>query len=143
MTSRRVNLLLASMAVVCVAAWQLALFAQQPGTTPGRFHFQVVESFDAKYLGDTPGHVGRGSLGSARPDLALGDPVFRNETRIGKVTSILWDRTKDSLQVEFDPEPFEADPAGRPVRAVRITVGVDVWVPLGGEAGARDTRKAR
>ena len=36
---------------------------------------------------------------------ALGDPVCREERRIGKVTGLSWDRAKDLLTVEFDPEP--------------------------------------
>jgi hypothetical protein len=96
------------------------------GTTQNkdRFEFQVVESFDAKYLGDTPGHRGRGGgLGNVRPDIALGDPVFHDDQKVGKVSSLLWDRTKESLEVEFDPEPF-----------VRVTVGESVWIPFGGKA---------
>jgi hypothetical protein len=38
------------------------------------------------------------------------------------VTWLSWDRIKESLDVEFDPEPF-----------VRITVGQNVWIPFGGK----------
>lgn len=115
---------------------QLATRAQQPGPVPRRFVFQVVECFDARYLGDSPGHLGRGSLAGARPDVALGDPVFRGDMRVGKITGLTWDRNKESLEVEFDPEPFEFDGHGRPLRPVRIGVGQDVWIPLGGTTSA-------
>lgn len=103
--------------------WQLDVPAWGTTQTKDRFEFQVVESFDAKYLGDTPGHKGRGGgLGNVRPDIALGDPVYHEDQKVGKVTSLLWDRTKESLEVEFDPEPF-----------VRVTVGEPVWIPFGGK----------
>ncbi|MBV8557075.1 MAG: hypothetical protein JO116_16045 [Planctomycetaceae bacterium] len=125
-----------SLVAVSLVAWQIAISAQQPAPAPtrGRFEFQVTQSFDAKYLGDTPGHVGRGTLQGARPDVSLGDPVYRGTVRIGMVTGLTWDRSKENLEVEFDPEPFEIDPHGRPTRRVRISVGQDVWIPLGGEA---------
>lgn len=97
---------------------------------PSRFEFQIVESFDAKYLGDTPGHLGRGSIGEVVPDAALGDPVFREDIRVGTVTSLRWDRSKESLEVEFDPEPFEVDSQGRNVRPSRIAVGQTAWISI-------------
>ncbi len=65
--------------------------------------------------------------------MSLGDPVYRGTVRIGTVTGLTWDRSKENLEVEFDPEPFEIDPQGRPTRRVRISVGQDVWIPQGGE----------
>jgi hypothetical protein len=106
-------------------AVQLVSPAQSPKEPADRFEFQIVESFDAKYLGDTPGHTGRGGgLGSSRPNVALGDPVFHGDTKIGTITNLRWDRTKDSLEVEFDPEPFQ-----------RILIGEAVWISLRGQGG--------
>lgn len=111
-----------------LAVWQLpaqqndekadaaAKFAK-PGT---RFEFEVVESFDAKYLGDTPGHTGQaGGLGSTRPHVALGDPVYRGKEQIGTVSTVVWSHSRGSLTVEFDPQPL-----------TRIAVGEIVWVDL-------------
>jgi hypothetical protein len=106
--------------------------AQHGGPASGRFDFQVVECFDARYLGDTPGHVGRGGGLGAKPDVALGDPVFEGTSRIGKVTNLRWDRAKESLEVEFEPEMYRLDRDGKPVSRNRITVGLDAWIPLGG-----------
>ena len=52
----------------------------------------------------------------------------------------VWDRAKDSLEVEFDPEPFEEDAQGRPVRRSRVTVGADVWIPIGGAGAVKPSR---
>ncbi len=97
--------------------------AQRPverAAATGRFEFEIVESFDAKYLGDTPGHVGKnGGLGDRRPDVAIGDPVYRGEAKIGTISGLTWDRDKGSLQVEFDPEPFQ-----------RVGVGEIAWIKL-------------
>lgn len=86
-----------------------------------KFHFDVTESFDAQYLGDTPGHLGRSALGGRRPNIALGDPVFREKEQIGTITELKWNRSTDSLEVEFDPLPNH-----------RIFVGSSVWVHLDG-----------
>lgn len=92
----------------------------QPAVTKDRFEFEVIESFDAKYLGDTPGHRGRnGGLESIQPHVALGDYVLRDKQRVGRVTGLLWDRTKASLDVEFDPLPLQ-----------RVRVGDVVWVRI-------------
>lgn len=92
-----------------------------PPIVEGRFEFEVIESYDAKYLGDTPGHIGRhGELGKFRPQAALGDPVFRGEKQVGKITGLRWSQPHESLEVEFDPEPLE-----------RIAVGDLVWIQLG------------
>jgi len=96
-----------------------------PGT---RFLFEVIESLDAAYLGDTPSHVGRDGGLEFRPNVALGDPVYRVATegsvearpvQIGRVTRVVWERVSRGLTVEFDPEPF-----------VRIAVGDEVFVDL-------------
>src|SRR5947207_1767612 len=99
----RKTLVLLGLAVLApLAVRRLAHSADQAAAKPTRFTFQVVESFDAKYLGDTPGHIGRGGgLGPARPDVALGTLVSRGEERVGKVTRLTWDRAKESLEVEF------------------------------------------
>lgn len=87
-----------------------------------RFEFEVVESFDAKYLGDTPGHHGRsGGLGNRRPRVALGDPVFRGDEQVGVLTQVVWDRSRGSLDLEFDPQP-----------SVRVCVGDVVWIHVDG-----------
>lgn len=104
-----------------VAADTQAGLSLAPHGTP--FHFEVIESHDAKYLGDTPAHMGKDGGLTVRPNVALGDPVYRtanNSTAvIGRVTLALWDRVSGSLTVEFDPEPL-----------VRIAVGDEVWVDL-------------
>jgi len=96
-----------------------------PGT---RFLFEVIESLDAAYLGDTPSHVGRDGGLEFRPNVALGDPVYRvaaeagteaRPVQIGRVTRVVWERVSRGLTVEFDPEPF-----------VRIAVGDEVFVDL-------------
>jgi hypothetical protein len=103
-------------------AWVWSSSAQAPATpgNSGRFEFLVVESFDARYLGDTPGHLGRASLGRNSPRVALGDPVYRGSTKVGKVTHLVWNEANESMEIEFDPEPKE-----------RIVLGEAVWVALG------------
>jgi hypothetical protein len=96
----------------------------KPAAKGTRFTFDVVESFDAKYPGDTPGHLGKhGGIEGVRPRVSLGDPVFRGESKIGTITSVTWDRLRGSLSVEFHPEPKQ-----------RIAVGESVWLALDGEA---------
>jgi hypothetical protein len=88
-----------------------------------KFLFEVIESHDAVYLGDTPGHMGRDGGLKVRPNVALGDGVYRTEgdttTRVGTITRAVWDRVSGGLTVEFDPEPLR-----------RIAVGDEVWVDL-------------
>ena len=90
------------------------------GTT---FEFEVIESHDAMYAGDTPGHMGRDGGLKYRPNVALGDGVFRTEAgkaaRVGTITRVLWDRVSGGLTVEFDPAPD-----------VRVAVGEEVWIDL-------------
>lgn len=88
-----------------------------------RFWFEVVESFNAKYLGDAAGHIGRGGGLRLHPHVALGDPVYHRigdtDKAIGSVTGAVWDRLRGSLMVEF-----------RPHEDHRIAVGDHVWVDL-------------
>lgn len=122
-------LMLAAMVLAAGAVWHAATLAQQtkpptavqPAAGGSRFVFEVVESFNAKYLGDTPGHMGRnGGLGETRPNVALGDLVYRGDKQIGQVTGLVWERApRGSLTVEFDPVPLE-----------RIAVGDSIWIKL-------------
>jgi hypothetical protein len=125
------------LSLLALAAWQLApTLGQPPETAKMRFDFAVVESFDAKYLGDSPGHLGRGRIGEGQPDVALGDPVYRGDRLIGKVTGVAWDRSKENMEIEFDPEPFELDHHGRPAALNRVAVGERLWIPMGGTKAA-------
>jgi len=103
------------------AADAQASLALAPSGTP--FFFEVIDSHDAKYPGDTPSHVGKDGGLTVRPNVALRDPVYRTvnkvTTVIGRVTLVQWDRVSGSLTVEFDPEPLH-----------RIAVGDEVWVDL-------------
>jgi len=96
-----------------------------PKGTP--FHFEVIESHDADYLGDTPAHSGKDGGLTVRPHVSLGDPVYRgttaeSRTLVGRITRVEWGRVSGSLEVEFDPEPFQ-----------RIAVGDEVWIDLNPE----------
>ena len=125
-SSRR--LIVPTVLLAILGVWQLKTRAQQdevipravlakPGT---RFKFEVIESFDAKYVGDTPGHLGRaGGVEHVRPRVALGDAVFRDEKKVGTITSVVWTRVQGALTVEFDPAP-----------GTRISVGDEVWLDL-------------
>jgi hypothetical protein len=98
--------------------------ARLPLAPPGtRFLFEVIESHDAVYLGDTPGHMGRDGGLTQRPNVALGDGVYRTvgkeTSRIGTITRVVWDRVSGGLTVEFDPAPLE-----------RVAVGEEVWIDL-------------
>jgi len=111
-----------------MSGWQLISNGQQLATEKAktadsnRLEFEVVQSFDAKYEGDSPGHLGRaGGLQNRRPHAALGDSIYRGDTKVGTVTGLTWNRTNGSLDIEFDP----ADNA-------RISVGDDVWMLLDG-----------
>lgn len=126
-TDRRWAWILA-LVVAAAAGHYASVFAQQAPVAKapapkfnGKFEIEVIESFDAKYQGDTPGHIGKhGELGDFRPQAALGDPVFRGDEKVGTVTNLLWSPGHGSLQVEFDPEP-----------KVRIAVGDVVWLKFG------------
>ena len=107
--------------------WRSTTSGQQPAAKaapaaadPNRFEFEVVQSYDARYEGDRPGHMGKsGGLADRRPHVALGDPVFRGQEKIGVITGLGWSRTHGSLEVEFDP-----------VGELRICVGDVVWLAL-------------
>ena len=86
---------------------------------PSRFEFLIVESFDARYLGDTPGHLGRAASGRVVPRIALGDPVMRGNIKVGTVTHLNWNEARESLEVEFNPEYNR-----------RIVIGDPVWVEI-------------
>jgi hypothetical protein len=132
--NRKYGAILAGVVTFMIGAQQLVSSqGQQVDDASKRFEFVVIQSFDAKYLGDTPGHFGRGKIGQEQPDLALGDPVFHEDRLVGKVTGISWDRIKENLEVEFDPEPFELDEHGRPAALNRIAVGERLWIPRGGK----------
>lgn len=89
------------------------------GAASSRFEFLVVESFDARYLQDTPGHRGRAASGRVAPRIALFDPVMRGTTQIGEVTHLEWNEARESLEVEFNPRT-----------GMRICIGDPVWVPI-------------
>jgi hypothetical protein len=116
------------------AGWQAWTSGQQPAAEKGkesaaanRLDFEVVQSFDAKYEGDTPGHIGRaGGLATRRPHVALGDAIYRGEEKVGMVTGLTWNRTNGSLDIEFDPAEL-----------VRISVGDSVWMMLDGTVPAK------
>lgn len=96
-----------------------------PPSVSGNFEFVVVESFDAKYEGDTPGHLGRhGGLGDTVPRVSLGDPIYRGKgdaaAVVGRVTNLKWSRGQGSLDIEFDPTD-----------KTRIEIGDQVWLKLG------------
>ncbi|MFM7207889.1 MAG: hypothetical protein ACKO4T_14605 [Planctomycetaceae bacterium] len=113
-------MLVAAAGMPSAADEQQKLSVAPPGT---RFTFEVIESHDASYLGDTPGHMGRDGGLKFRPNVALGDGVFRSSgdkvTRIGTVNRVVWDRVSGGLTVEFDPAPL-----------VRVAVGDEVWMDL-------------
>ena len=128
MTQRQINVTLLALGLVALTfGWRSLTSGQQPQMNqaraladPNRFEFEVVQSFDAKYEGDTPGHMGKsGGLADRRPHVALGDPVFRGEQKVGVITGLGWSRTHGSLEVEFDP-----------VDKARICVGDAVWLAL-------------
>jgi len=124
--------LIASLGVTL--AWQLLSNGQQPSAgkvnsqaTANRLQFEVVQSFDAKYEGDTPGHVGRaGGLQNRRLRAALGDSIFRGDQKVGTVTGLTWNRTNGSLDIEFDPNTD-----------IRVSVGDEVWMFLDGSEATR------
>jgi hypothetical protein len=120
--------LLLGVAALTVVGWGMPRGAVSqvaaPAVVGDRFTFDVVESFDARYEGDTPGHMGRnGGLGEVRPHVALGDHVFRDDVQVGTVTGLKWTRAQGALEIEFDPSAKS-----------RIAVGDVVWVKLGGAA---------
>lgn len=128
--TRRIWLVIAALAVATACLIFAVLPTHALPTAPsedqmlaqGKFQFTVVESFDGKYLGDTPGHLGRGGkLEGRRPNVAIGDRVFREQQTVGRVTRAEWDRARGSLDIEFGPDPL-----------VRVATGDVVWIWLDG-----------
>jgi hypothetical protein len=125
-----------AIALTITSGWQLLSSGQQPATDKAktadsnRLEFEVVQSFDAKYEGDSPGHIGRaGGLQNRRPHAALGDSIYRGDAKVGTVTSLTWNRTNGSLDIEFDP-----------AENTRISVGDEVWMLLNGSATVKGAR---
>jgi hypothetical protein len=123
---------LLAMASLGVAEEDQPLPLASPGT---RFFFDVIDSQDAKYLWDSPSHVGKNGGLTVRPQVALGDAVYRivgtAPTRVGTITLVQWDRVRGSLSLEF-----------KPLSQVRIAVGDEVWIdlnPVSPKAGADAT----
>ena len=80
----------------------------------------MIEFFDEKYEGDTPGYIGKyGGLEQRRPRVALHDPVYMGEAKIGTVTGVKWSRAFGSLEVEFTAE-----------NNAEICVGDEVWLAM-------------
>ena len=132
MTRRLIHVALVTVGIFgFTLGWRSLSNGQQPEAKspraladPNKFEFEVVQSFDAKYEGDTPGHMGKsGGLGNRRPQVALGDAVYRGQQKVGVITGLGWSRSYGSLEVEFDP-----------VGDVRICVGDVVWLALDGKA---------
>jgi hypothetical protein len=132
----RVTRSLLAAAAVATAGWVSAQGADThsdlplaPHGTP--FTFAVIESHDAEYLGDTPAHVGKDGGLTTRPHVALGDAVYRTVKQqritVGRITRVVWNRVSGSLEVEFDPEPFQ-----------RVAVGDEVWIDLNPEPAPAD-----
>lgn len=100
-----------------------------------QFWFEVIESFNAKYEGDTPGHIGRGGGITLHPHVALGDLVHHRigdeDKAVGVITGLTWDRLKGSLTVEF-----------RPKEDHRIAVGDEVWIDLNPLPRLKESRDA-
>ena len=124
LTATVVGLLIATAAPAARVARAAEGESSLPPAPPGMaFRFEVIESHDAEYLGDTPAHLGKNGGLTVRPQVALGDPVFRKtatgRNRIGHITRVTWSRVGGSLEVEFDPEPLQ-----------RIAVGDEVWIDL-------------
>lgn len=127
MQRRWLGMVIMLVMLAAFASWQWTLPAQSTALKPDKpakpgthFEMNVVESFDAKYEGDTPGHIGRaGGLNDIQPNVALGDGVFYGEERIGTITNIAWSRGQGSLTIEFDPAPGK-----------RVAVGDHFWIDL-------------
>lgn len=128
---RRLGFVLALLTLATLLTWHWNTRAEPPAMAdPNRLEFTIIESYDAMYLGDTPGHHGRTGNLKVPPEVALGDPVFRGTTRVGKVTQLKWDRSRESIDIEFDPEPMELAADGRVVGPLRLAIGQTVWLPL-------------
>jgi hypothetical protein len=128
------------LAVIFTVGWQIWSLGQQPRVDKSsgekstkvvgnRLEFEVVHSFDGKYLGDTPGHMGRtGGLTGPRPRIALGDKVYREDEVVGIVTNLELNRGNNSLDIEFNP-----------VDRARVCVGDTVWLTFDNSSPRRVT----
>lgn len=63
---------------------------------------EVIEIFDAKYAGDTPGCVAVQKVTSP-PRISLGDAVHRDGVTVGHLTAAAWNDETHVLRIEFDP----------------------------------------
>jgi hypothetical protein len=136
----RINqrLLLIAISAAAIGGWQLWSSAPQSATAQtkaaaasSRLDFEVVESYDAKYLGDTPGHMGRaGGLENTQVRVALGDGVYRGDELVGRVTRLNWNRAHGALDIEFDP-----------VDHARVCVGDKVAIAL--DAGSAERAQSQ
>jgi hypothetical protein len=96
---------------------------QPPVDAGGRCEFEVVQSHYARFQGDLAGHMGRASgLENRKLQVALGDPIYRGEQQVGKVSFLGWSRPHGSLEVMFSP-----------AANVRVCVGDTVWLALDGK----------
>jgi hypothetical protein len=87
----------------------------------GRFEMQVIESYDAQFEGDEPGHICRfGGLNDLIPKAALGDSIYCGDQKVGMVSGLKWSQANGSLEIDFDPLP-----------GVRVAIGETVWIKLG------------
>ena len=124
MIKRRSTILAVTMASIMLAGWATwaapgqGVAAPRPAE-PTRFEFLVVESFDARYFQDTPGHLGRAASGRVAPRIALFDPVMRGTTKVGEVSHLEWNEARESLEVEFNPE-----------KNIRICIGDAIWISV-------------
>jgi len=116
--------------ILTLVVWEVATLAQPQNNLPlaepqaknadpAHLEFEIVESIDAEYLGDTPAHTGRRGGLTFQPHIALGDPVFRGDKKIGRVSSVTWDRARGGLTIELSPHPL-----------MRIAVGDVAWVDV-------------
>ena len=128
MAARTPVVALIAAAMLAAAVWPAGTQGQPPAAPaarpadPSRIEFEVAQSFDAKYQGDSAGHLGRATgLEKRQPQVALGDAVYRGQQQIGVVTGLGFSRTHGTLEVEFQP-----------LAGTRISVGDAVWLALDG-----------
>lgn len=115
--------------ILTLAVWEVATMAQTQSPPPSEpvaksldpshLEFEIVESNDAQYLGDSPAHTGRRGGLTFQPHIALGDPVYRGNVKIGRVSGVTWDRARGGLTIELNPHPL-----------LRIAVGDVAWVDV-------------
>ncbi len=78
----------------------------------------------ARYLGDTPGHLGRAASGRVAPRIALGDPVMRGTTQVGRSPTSTGTRPAKAWKSSSTRRP-----------SVRICIGDPVWIPIPADSG--------